>query len=337
MERVEGYDHRTGVHCGATAVRNVLEHYGLNYTEAAVFGIGGGPAFVAYAVPDRPWSTFRASPTWLERAVFERAGIPHAAREGDDFDTAWANVTSRIDENDPVILFLDPAGLDYLPAGQSHVPPHAVVAAGYDEEMVELGDPAVAERQRIPITSLEAAWTADRVVPLRNESLVLTRAGKTESGTDAAAAGLRQAGTYMVAPLSVKRDARGPGEEGIPALRSFGATIGSWADLDEPHEPVEAFLGSIDEHGDGTAYRRLFAESLTELGQRVNLPIELADRMERTASEWEAVATALDDVRAAEEPAPGRLEEAAAIVGDIADREAAIFGDLRAALGETEA
>lgn len=114
MERVEGYDHQTGDHCGAAALRNVTAYYDLQYTEAACFGIGGGAAFVLYEHPTEPWVVPRASPTWLERAFLERAGIPHASLAGEEFASAWANATARVDEDDPVLLFLDPTALPYL-------------------------------------------------------------------------------------------------------------------------------------------------------------------------------------------------------------------------------
>lgn len=208
MELVDGYDHQPGVHCGAAALRNLTEHYGWTYSEAACFGIGGGPAFVLYEHPDEPWVTFRASPTWLERAFLERVGVPHLFREGDDFETAWENATARIDDDDPVVLFLDPAPLDYLPGDPDHLLPHVAVLTGYDDGTAVLSDGAVETRREVPRSTLAKAWSHDRFLRLDNEYLVVTSARRTEAGTDAAAAGLRQAATYLLDPLAVKRDAR---------------------------------------------------------------------------------------------------------------------------------
>jgi len=333
MNVVEGYDHQPGVHCGAAALRNVTAHYGMHYTEATCFGIGGGPAFVRYEHPDEPWATFRTSPTWLERAFFERLGVPHTFREGDDFETAWAAVTGHVDEGDPAILFLDPVHLDYLPEDPDHVPPHVAVLVGYDDETVQLSDGAMASRQEVSRATLRDAWTHERFVPIENEYLVVTRARTTEDGTDAAAAGLRQAATYMLDPLQIKRDARGPGEEGLSALRSFGDSLGRWAALSEPARPVRAAHRSIDEHGEGTAFRGLYAEALAELGRRTGLTHDLADRMAGVAGEWRTVADLLGDIAEQDEPRPGALEEAGSLVADIADREEAIFATLRDELG----
>ena len=333
MELVEGYDHQAGVHCGAAALRNVTAYYGMTYTEAACFGIGGGPAFILYDHPEEPWVTFRTSPTWLERAFFERLGIPHAFREGDDFETAWANVAGHVDEDDPAILFLDPAHLDYLPEPPAHVPPHVAVVVGYDDETVQLSDGAMASRQEVALETLRDAWTHERFAPLENKYLVVTNARTTEDGTDAAAAGLRQAATYMLEPLQVKRDARGPGEEGLPAIRSFGEYLGTWADLPDPARPVRAARQGIDEHGNGTAFRGLYAEALGELGRRTGLPQDLADRMGGVAEEWRIVADRLNETAEQEDPQPSAFEEMASLVADIADREEMIFADLRDELG----
>jgi len=335
MELVEGYDHQRGVHCGAIALRNVTAHYGWNYSEATCFGVGGGPAFVTYGDAAGPDVPFRTSPTWLERAFLERVGVPHLYREGDDFETAWENVTAHVDEDDPVVVFLDPAPLDYLPDGPAHLPPHVAVLIGYDEDAgtVQLSDGAVASRQEVSRSTLEAAWTHDGVVALDNEYLVVTRAALTADGTDAAATGLRQAATYMLDPLQIKRDARRPGEEGLAALRSFAARIETWPDLDDPTTTVRAARRSIDEHGEGAAFRGLYADALGELGQRTGLTPDLADRMARVGETWRTVADRLGDGIADGEPRPAAFAEAASVVGEIADREEAIFEDLVEQLG----
>jgi len=333
MASVDSYDHQPGVHCGAAALRNVTAFYGWRYSEAVCFGVGGGPAFVRYDAPGRPWATFRASPPWLERAFFERLGVPHLFREGDDFETAWDEVTARVDEDDPVLLFLDPAPLEYLPE-QAHVPPHVAVLIGYDDETAYLSDAAVETRQAVSHSTLSDAWSSDRFVDLTNEYLVVTRAGRTADDTDAAAAGLRSAATYMLDPLQVKRDARGPGREGLPALRSFADALATWSDRSDPTGPVRAAHRSIDEHGDGSAFRSLYAESLDALGQRTNLPGTLADRMADIGREWGTVAERLDGILTADDPDPVPFQEAATFVSDIADREEALFEMLADELGE---
>lgn len=338
MELVEGYDHRSGVHCGAAALRNVAGYYGWHYTEAACFGIGGGPAFVLYEHPEEPWVTFRTSPLWLERAFLERLGVPHAFRDGDDFGTAWEDATERVDDDDPVVLFLDPASLGYLPAESAHLPPHVAVMVGYDDGAgtVLLSDGAMERRQEVPRETLRDAWTHDRFVPLANEYLVVTRAARTRDGTDAAAAGLRQAATYALDPLHVERDARGPGEEGLVALRSFSTYLGAWPDLPDPAGPVRAARRSIDEHGDGTAFRGLYADALDELGQRTGLPADLGDRMAGAGETWRTVAERLGDVLAGGEPRAATFEEAASLVAGVADREEAVFEDLADELGSAD-
>jgi hypothetical protein len=333
MERVDGYDHQPGSHCGAGTLRNVTDYYEMPYTEAACFGIGGGAAFVRYEHPSERWATFRASPTWVERAFFERLGIPHASHESDEFETAVANVTAHVDDDDPPILFLDPRNLDYLEEGLGHVPPHVAAVVGYDAETLLLSDASLPSLQEVPRETVRDAWQSQRFAPIDNEYLVVTRARRGEQGNDAAAAGLRQAATYMLAPLEVERDARGPDEAGVPALRSFGDSLGRWTELSDPTRPARAAARSIDEHGEGAAFRGLFADSLAELGQRTGLPRELADRMADVRESWETVADRLDEIAEWEGTKPELFAEAESLVADIADREEAIYSALRGELG----
>lgn len=335
MELVEGYDHQSGTHCGAAALRNVTAYYDWTFSEAACFGIGGGPAFVRY---DRPGSgaAFRASPLWLERAFFERLGVQHLFREGDDSETAWENVTGHVDEDDPVVLFLDPGALAYLPEDPPHLPPHVAVLIGYDDDTVQLSDAALAGRIEIDRSTLAAAWTSDGPVGLDREYLVVTRARTTTERHDAAAAGLRQAATYMLDPLQIKRDARGPGQEGIPALRSFAEYVGTLPDRRDTAGAVRTVLRSIDEHGDRAAYRGLFAGALDELGQGTGLPGELAGRMDDTADRWAGVADLLSDVLGSGRAEPANFAEVATALADIADREAGIYRALREELQDVD-
>jgi hypothetical protein len=335
MEFVEGYDHQSGTHCGAAALRNVTAYYDWTFSEAACFGIGGGTAFVRYDLPDSV-TAFRASPLWLERAFFERLGVQHRFQEGDDAETAWENVTGHVDDDDPVVLFLDPAELAYLPEDPPHLPPHVAVLVGYDDETVQLSDGAVSGRTEIDRSTLAAAWTSEGPVGLDREYLVVTRARTTTERHDAAAAGLRQAATYMLDPLQIKRDARGPGQEGIPALRSFAEYVGTLPDRRDTAGAVRTVLRSIDEHGDRAAYRGLFADSLAELGQGTGLPGDLADRMDDTADRWAGVADRLSDVLATGRAEPATVAEAATALADIADQEADIYRTLREELREVD-
>lgn len=324
MSRLAGFTHQTGVHCGATTLSNVAEYYGWNYSEAACFGIGGGAAFVRYDGPAGP--RFRASPLWLERAFFERLRVPHVFQRGDAFENALADVSARIERGDPVMLFLDPAALPYLEQ-PAHVGPHVVAAIGYDDDTLELSDPSQTDRVAVSTSTLAEAWQTHSDPSLLNEYLAVTSARIRRDRNDAAAAGLRQAGSYMLTPLEIKRNARRPGEEGLPALRAYGDFVESLPDRQDRPEQVAGVLRTIDEHGDGTAYRRLYADALDELAQHTNLPGAIAGRTREMAEEWATVARLLDD------PGHAGYEEAASLVADIADQEATIFRTLLDELG----
>lgn len=330
MERVEGYVHQDGIHCGATALRNVTSYYGLEYDEPSCFGIGGGIAFVTYARAGESWSTFRASPLWLESAFFERTGIPHRRHSGDDFQTAWDRITGHIDEDDPVILFLDPAALPYLPESDHHVPPHVVVAVGYDEGTLTVSDGTMESRQRINKEILDIAWRSDRYLFLDHEYLVVTRAARIEEGTDAAAAGLRHTARYMLDPLTVDRNARGPGQEGLDAMEQYRQELTEWAG--QP-APIDAAIRAIDEHGNGSAYRALYADALRELGRRTGLPMAIADRLDGIAQQWQTVLGLLEDSRSAPEiKQQQQLQEVSTTMRDIINREQDIFEEIQNSL-----
>lgn len=49
---VRQYCHRPGVHCGSSAIRDLLEFHGLEMTEAFCFGLGAGLGITYVEIPD---------------------------------------------------------------------------------------------------------------------------------------------------------------------------------------------------------------------------------------------------------------------------------------------
>lgn len=93
---------------------------------------------------------------------------------------------------------------------------------------------------------------------------------------------------------------------------------------------------NLDKHGEGAAFRGLYAESLEELGQRTGLAHDISDRMSGVAEGWGTIAERLGDIVEEGEPHPAHFEVVASLVGDVADREEAIFEALADELGHVE-
>ena len=328
MPRVSGYDHGTGRHCRSAALRNLSTFYGWGYDEPACFGFGAGLASTYAANPETGWKVWSGVAPWLERAFFERLEISHVEREGDEWDSAWDDVTEHLDADEPVLLFVDSAALHYTDA--DHDPPHAVVAVGYDDDGVVVSDGTVDDLQELSHAELRDAWAIDRTVSMQNRHLVVTRGRVRQDRRTAATRAVRETAEYMLHPLDAARTTRGPGEEGLSALRSFVDDLPGLADSDEAVERADDARRGISSHGVDAAFRGLYADAIEDLESWSHAGGDKGERMQDVARGWRQVGGLLGDACAADDPdeRAATLSEAGSVLGDVADREEAFFEDV---------
>lgn len=330
MPSLDSYHHRPATHCGAGALRNVSDFYNWGYDEAACFGLGAGLVFDALARSHDHWPTVRPSAAWLVEAFFENLEIPHFVGENDDWHGAWDDVADTIDSDDPAVLFLDSEELAYLPDEDNHPFPHVVVLIGYDDEDVQFSDASQEEIHSVPRETLRDAWTIDGVVSHERKYLTVTRARQmTDAGT-AAARSINQTVDYFQHALDAPRTTGTPGDEGIPALRSFAADLPAWSDLDDPEAAARATVHALDWHGEGTALRGLYAESLGELAPRAGLGGGWSDQLADVADEWRSVIDLLRTVHEddADTDLEATFEEAGSVLAATVEREEQFFDRL---------
>ncbi|MFB6154996.1 MAG: BtrH N-terminal domain-containing protein [Haloferacaceae archaeon] len=328
MLQLEGYVHRSGLHCGSAALRNLAASYDWTFDEAAAFGFGSGLGARYDARPDGSWKVFRGGAPWLERAFFEHFEVPHSVREGDGWESAWDDVTGHVDRGDPVLLSLDPADLAYLE--EDHVPPHTVLAVGYDDDAVLLSDGVREEPTRLPLDDLRRAWDVDRFVTMRHRYLVVTRPRLVADRRTAATRAVRETARFMVEPLNASRATGAPGEEGIPALRAFAEDLSRWSDRDDPTGPVRDAVRSIEGHGEGAALRSLYGEAIAELASWAHAGGDKGERVRDVAEQWRRVRSTLTESLRTDDDAvrTAKLEAASNLLTDVADREEAIFEEI---------
>ena len=131
---IERFQHRPGGHCSSTALRDLLNFYGHDYTEDMVFGLGSGLGFIYYhnpAVQPRVYIGGRAFK--LEEQLASNLGFGMEVVSGLDAKAGWLEAKQMMDEGLPVMVRTDVHYLDYLRA-KVHFSGHRVVLVGYDEE-----------------------------------------------------------------------------------------------------------------------------------------------------------------------------------------------------------
>jgi hypothetical protein len=261
---VPGYRHVPGHHCGSTALRNLLGFHGVEISEEMAFGLGAGACFY-YVVLDEhsPTRFTNGRAARLEENFLELTEVPLRLRTDADPDASWEMAKGDIDDGRPTLLLTDLYYLDHY-GRSAHFPGHAVVLAGYDDELAWLSDTAFEDLQTTSLESLqEARHSQQPIFPLEGHAIDLPE------GTE-----LSRDDLIAHAPKAIERAASQMIEpplgdfEGLPALRKFAAEVGDWPEATEDWQWCARFLYQvIERRGTGGGnFRKMYARFLEEAG-----------------------------------------------------------------------
>jgi Butirosin biosynthesis protein H, N-terminal/Domain of unknown function (DUF4872) len=312
---VRGYRHVPGKHCGSTALRNVLGFHGTDISEEMTFGLGAGACFYYIVLDEHSPSRFtNGRAARLEENFLELTGAPLRLRTDADPEGSWRLAREAVDEGRPVLLLTDLYYLDHY-GRSAHFPGHAVVLAGYDEELAWLSDTAFEDLQTTSLEGLrEARHSQQPIFPLEGHAIDLPEGVELDRDdllAHAPKAIERAAGQMLEPPL---RDF-----EGLPAMRRFAAEIGSWPEAAEDWQWCARFLYQvIERRGTGGGnFRRMYSRFLEEADY------EEAALAAEAAEDWTKLAIAARNASEPERPDPAHwraLGEGAARVVDAEER-----------------
>src|SRR6476661_9904430 len=318
---VPGYRHLPGNHCGSTALRNLLGFHGVELSEEMAFGLGAGASFYYLALEDTsPSRWFNGRVARLEENFRELTGAALEMRtfEGGE-EEAWAAARTQVDAGSPALLLTDLYYLDHY-GRSAHFPGHAVVLAGYDEELAWLSDTAFEDLQTTSLDSLkEARHSQQPIFPLEGHAIDVP---------DGAA--LSRDDLLAHAPRAIERAANQMLEpplgefEGLPALRRFAAEVGDWPEAAEDWQWCARFLYQvIERRGTGGGnFRRMYSRFLEEAGYEESaLALEAAE-------DWTKLALAARSASEPEQPDPDHWKVTTGQAARVLDAEERLWAAL---------
>lgn len=319
---VPGYRHVPGNHCGSTALRNLLAFHGTEISEEMAFGLGAGACFFYIVVDGTSPSRFtNGRAARLEENFLELTGAPLRLRTDDDPDASWRMAKEDVDAGHPALLLTDLYYLDHY-GRSAHFPGHAVVLAGYDEELAWLSDTAFEDLQTTSLESLaEARHSKQPIFELEGHVIDLPDPADLDREELLAHApkAIARAAKEMLEPTM--------GEfQGVPALRRLADEIGSWPEATEDWQWCARFLYQvIERRGTGGGnFRRMYSRFLEEAGFEES-------RLAHDAAEgWTALAIAAREASAPEEAKPAHWSELGQRAAAVRDAEEALWGGLSA-------
>jgi hypothetical protein len=318
---VPGYRHIPGQHCGSTALRNLLAFHGVEISEEMAFGLGAGACFYYVTIEDAsPTRWFNGRTARLEENFDELTGAALRLRRFEAGDErAWAAARAEVDAGNPVLLLTDLYYLDHY-GSSAHFPGHAVVLAGYDDEVAYLSDTGFEELQTTRLENLDRARHGSHpAYPLSGHMFTATGAVDAERLRAAIPAAIERAATAMVEPEF-------PGFSGLSAVERLAEEAGSWPEAAADWQWCARFgYQVIERRGTGGgAFRLMYSRFLEEAGRS-----EAAAAAE-SARRWSALAEAFRVVSESDAPRAEDWRVVEAAAAGVAEAERRLWTALAA-------
>jgi hypothetical protein len=319
MPFVPGYSHTPGHHCGSTALRNLLAFHGVEISEEMAFGLGAGACFYYVALEQAsPTRWFNGRTARLEENFDALTGGALQLRtfERED-DGAWDAARAEVDAGRPVLLLTDLYHLDHY-GNSAHFPGHAVVLAGYDEEVAHLSDTGFEELQMTRLENLDRARHSEHpAYPLAGHMFTVTGELSPERIKAAIPAAIERAARAMVEPEF--RDF-----SGLDAVRRLAEEAGSWPEVAADWQWCARFgYQVIERRGTGGgAFRLMYSRFLEEAG-RPEAPLA-AD----AGAAWTDLANAFRSASECDDPEPGLWSQIDTAANRVATAEERLWTSL---------
>jgi hypothetical protein len=319
MPFVPNYVHTPGHHCGSTALRNLLGFHGAELSEEMAFGLGAGACFYYVTIEDAsPSRWFNGRTARLEETFDELTGATLRMRTFEQGDGgAWEAARAEVDAGKPVLLLTDLYYLDHY-GNSAHFPGHAVVLAGYDEEVAHLSDTGFEELQTTRLENLDRArHSGHPAYPLAGHMFTASGAVSQERLRDAIPAAIERAAQAMLEPEF--RDF-----SGLDAVRRLAAEAGAWPEVAEDWQWCARFgYQVIERRGTGGgAFRLMYSRFLEEAG-RPEAPLAAV-----AAAAWTELAEAFRAASEHEQPEPALWQRIDIAANGVADAEQRLWEEL---------
>jgi hypothetical protein len=323
MRSIPGYVHTPGNHCGSTALRNLLGFHGIEVSEEMAFGLGAGAGFYYLAMEDTsPSRWLNGRTARLEESFRDLTGAALELRTfpGEEAGQAWGAAKAEIDAGNPALLLTDIYHLDHY-GNSAHFPGHAVILAGYDDEVAYLSDTGFEELQTTSLEHLDQARrSAHPAFPMEGHLFTVSDSVDAAQLRAAIPAAIERAASEMLEP---------PFGEfgGLPALERLAAEAGSWPEAVEDWQWCARFAYQVIERRGtgGGAFRLMYSRFLAE-ARREEAPLAA-----EAAARWTELAGAFHAASESEQAEPERWRQVGAGAERVAESERKLWTKLAAA------
>lgn len=132
---IENFIPQGGKHCITNSLKQIFHYYGYPLSEEMMFGLASGLSFLYLNQSFSPMVNGRTKVFEFEEKLASRLNISIQCKSGSDYEKVNQITRNMIDQDKPVLIYVDMPYLQYLGLNKnSHFGGHAVVLFGYDDE-----------------------------------------------------------------------------------------------------------------------------------------------------------------------------------------------------------
>ncbi len=294
---INNWVHIPGLHCGSTALRDVVTYYGYNLSEAMCFGLGGGLGFF-YTKGENlnPSRIIHLRGPGMEPNFFSLIDKPTSWKYESDEDRAFRVLKEWIDRDVPVLVQTDIYYLDYYKSS-THFPGHIVSVWGYDDETerVFLGDTGFEGLQIVTYQDFKKGRISKAPpFPLNNNWFEVNLERPIPPLSEIIPEAIRRNARFMIEGTRSPR-----GESGVRTIRLWAEELPSWADAPDWKWCVRFAYQVIEKRGTGGGgFRWIYRDFLREAEEIIPALREfrLSERMDLIGRKWSEMSMLLKQI-----------------------------------------
>ena len=267
---LKNWKHLPGMHCGSVAIRDVMNFYGLRYSEETCFGLGSGLGFY-YLINESasPTRSIHLRGPGMEVNFFNHFGMGIIDWSYEDNPgKASDDLIESINNGIPVLIQTDIFYLDYYNSN-THFPGHIVVVCGYDDErgIFYLSDTAFDDLMEVSFEKLDISRSSkQQPYPLRNNNIKVVLDSKSIDLNKVVPEAIRKNAELMVNGSENPR-----GKSGLDVIKLWAEDLPGWADLEDWKWSSRFAYQVISKRGvDGAGFRWIYRDFLNEMSDVVS-------------------------------------------------------------------
>ncbi len=322
------FEHRMSSHCENGVTGNLLKFYGIDLSEAMIFGLGSGLFFTYLPflkVNGAPGTSFRPMPGMIFKRINKSLGVKtKSMRFPRNPDKAMKMLDKKLSEGVPVGMVVGVYHLTYFPeVYRFHFNAHNIVAYGKENGKYIVSDPIMETPEWITEEDLRIVRYAKGTIKPKGKMYYITHVPDHIDIEKAIPKAIKTTSRQMVV---------WPGPiVGVSAIRMLAKHVRKWGTRLPPRKAAK-YLGSVvrmqEEIGTGGAgFRFLYAAFLQESGTLLNHQglLDAAMDMTETGDRWRDFAVAAARV-CKSRPVDGEsYDSVAEMLMKLADREERLF------------